>query len=126
RRRRRERGTVPFPHPAPRPFQREMMGAIAERLAGPGRVLVSAPPGIGKTAGALIPALRHATARGGRVFVATSKTTQQRMFAETVRMLGAQTPVRAVVLTAREKACLNDVVSCRPEACRFARDYEQK
>ncbi len=126
RRRRRERGPVPFPHPAPRPFQREMMSAIAEGLEGPGRVLVSAPPGIGKTAGALIPALRHATARGGRVFVATSKTTQQRMFAETVRMLGEQTPVRAVVLTAREKACLNEVVSCRPEACRFARDYEQK
>ncbi len=118
---------VPFPHQAARIHQHDMMEAIARGLEGPGRVLVSAPPGIGKTAGALIPALRHAAARGGRVFVATSKTTQQRMFADTVRLIReAGAPVRAVVLTAREKGCLNDVVSCRPETCRYADDYAGK
>src|SRR5205085_1010420 len=64
---------------------------------------------------------------GGRVFVATSKTTQQRIFAETIRKLReAGAPVRSVVLVAKEKACLNDVVLCHPEACTYARDYHVK
>src|SRR5262249_3330806 len=32
----------------------------------------------------------------------------------------------AVVLQAREKGCLNDVVHCHPEACEFAREYAAK
>ena len=58
--RRARQAQVRFPHQEPRPHQDAMIEAIEEALAGPGRVLVSAPPGIGKTAGALVPALRHA------------------------------------------------------------------
>lgn len=118
---------VHFPHPAMRPQQDAMVQAIEAALAQGRPILCSAPTGIGKTAAALVPALRHAARIGGRVFVATSKTTQQAIFARTVRLLrqcGA--PVRSVVLTAREKACLNDVVHCTVEACEFARDYADK
>jgi DNA excision repair protein ERCC-2 len=119
--------TVKFPHAELRPSQEAMIEAIAAGLTNRQPVLVSAPPGIGKTAGALVPALRHALSIGGRVFVATSKTTQQAMFAKTLRLLReAGAPVRAVVLQAKEKSCLNDTVHCHPEACEFARDYADK
>ncbi|MBL4848152.1 MAG: ATP-dependent DNA helicase [Planctomycetes bacterium] len=118
---------IAFPHAEKRPHQDALTDAIAAGLAGPKRVLVSAPPGIGKTAASLVPALRRAWELGGRVFVATSKTTQQQIFAETLKkMVERGTPVTSVVLTAREKACLNDVVHCHEDACRYARDYEKK
>ena len=118
---------IAFPHEARRPHQDALADAIAEGLAGPKRVLASAPPGIGKTAASLVPALRRAWELGGRVFVATSKTTQQQIFAETLQRMAARgTPVRSVVLTARERACLNDVVHCHEDACRYARDYSRK
>jgi DNA excision repair protein ERCC-2 len=116
-----------FPHDEPRPHQAAMTQAIGEALGAGRSVLVSAPPGIGKTAGALLPALRHALSLGGRVFVATSKTTQQAIFAKTIRLMRERgAPVRAVVLQAREKACLNDVVHCHADACQYAADYADK
>lgn len=125
--RRARRAEVKFPFPEARAHQDDMISAIETALHEKRPILVSAPPGTGKTAGALVPALRYAFEIGGRVFVATSKTTQQRIFAETVRMLReAGTPVRSVVLVAKEKACLNDVVICHPEVCAHARDYPLK
>ena len=125
--RRQRRGTVHFPFPATRSHQDTMMDAIGKALRERRPILVSAPPGTGKTAATLVPALRHAFEIGGRVFIATSKTTQQKIFAETVKKLKeAGTPVRSVVLVAKEKACLNDVVLCHPDACRYARDYHAK
>ena len=125
--RRARRGAVNFPFPETRSHQDEMMDAILASFREGRPILVSAPPGTGKTAGALVPALKHAYEIGGRVFVATSKTTQQKIFADTVRKLrDAGTPVRSVVLVAKEKACLNDVVVCHPEACAHARDYPLK
>ncbi|MGE0710278.1 MAG: helicase C-terminal domain-containing protein [Planctomycetota bacterium] len=126
-RRRAARARIVFPHDAARPQQEDMIAAIEAALSESGQALVSAPPGVGKTAAALVPALRRACELGGRVFVATSKTTQQELFAETVRAMAARgAPVRAVVLTAREKACLNEVVHCHPDACAYAADYAQK
>jgi len=121
------RARLVFPHDEQRPQQQEVVAAIEEALAGPGQALISAPPGIGKTAATLYPALRRAYELGGRVFVATSKTTQQQIFAETVRAMAARgAPVRAVVLTAKEKACLNERVHCHEDACPYAADYGRK
>lgn len=126
-RRRAVASEIRFPHPELRAPQEAMLRAVDEALAAGRPALVSAPPGVGKTAAALVPALRRALAIGGRVFVATSKTTQQAIVIRTLGLLReAGTPVRAVVLQAREKACLNRVVDCRPEACEFARDYAGK
>ncbi|MBI3726568.1 ATP-dependent DNA helicase [bacterium] len=125
--RRAQSGAVRFPFAETREHQDAMVAAVETALRERRPILVSAPPGIGKTAGALVPALRYAYEIGGRVFVATSKTTQQRIFAETLRIMRESgTPVRSVVLVAKEKACLNDVVTCHPEACRYAKDYHEK
>lgn len=125
-RRKAVRQRIRFPH-EPRQHQLDMVDAIEEALENSGQILVSAPPGIGKTAAALIPALRRAASLGGQVFVATSKTTQQEIFAKTLRLIretGA--PIRSVVLTAKSKACLNDAIHCHPDACQYAADYERK
>lgn len=123
------RATVraPFPHADYRPGQADLTDELTAALHEGGLVLLDAPTGYGKTAAALTAALRVAGERGQRVFFATARNTQQAMAEQTVRaMAAAGLPVRAVSIRARERACLNDVVACRPDTCPYAEAYHDK
>jgi DNA excision repair protein ERCC-2 len=123
----RREARVPIPHPEWRRGQREISEATLWGLQIGHQVLVEAPTGLGKTAAVLHGVLQFALARDLQVFWATSRTTQQDGVERTVaRFAEAGLPVRTIVLSAREKACLNTVVACRPDACRFARNYYDK
>ena len=124
---RRASAPTPFPHPAFRTGQEELTDTLTAQLHEGAVVLLDAPTGYGKTAAALTAALRVAAARGQRVFFATARNTQQVMAEQTVqRMAAAGLPIRAVSIRARERACLNDVVACRPDACAHADGYHDK
>ena len=134
---------LPFPFPSYRPHQEEISLTALETLEAGNHLLLSAPPGLGKTAAILHAALRFALPRGFKVFWLTAKTTQQRLVAETVRLMldrlefaenatgpTPPPPLRAVVLRAREKACPNvkdgGRVFCHDAYCRYARDHWRK
>jgi DNA excision repair protein ERCC-2 len=116
-------GTLTFPHDRPRRHQDEMIAAVAQALEAGRHLLVSAPSGIGKTAGALFPVLQHALANDQRVFFVTAKNTQQQIAAETLRRVGGAS---ATFFRAREKMCVNDVYACREEFCPHLRDFSLK
>ncbi|HUI08348.1 MAG TPA: ATP-dependent DNA helicase [Verrucomicrobiae bacterium] len=121
--RRTQSGALRFPHDNPRKYQDEMMAAVERALTEGRHLLVSAPSGIGKTAGALYPAVRHALANDRRAFFVTAKNTQQQIVVETLRKLGIPT---AVFFRARETMCINDVYACREEFCQHLRDFKAK
>ncbi len=124
---RRRGSTVPFAHPAYRPGQRAIIEDVERGLAQGKHLLLTAPTGTGKTAAVLHAALSHAYARDLRIFVATAKGTQQAVAEQTLSIIqGRGLPLRAVTIRAREKACLNEVVDCRPEGCRYAEGYYDK
>jgi DNA excision repair protein ERCC-2 len=124
---RRRAHPVPDPHAAWRPGQRELSEAVSDALRRGQQLLLSAPTGYGKTAAALHGALVVARDTGQRVFFATARGTQQQMAEATARALvAAGLPLRCVSLRAREKVCLNDVVACRADACRYAAGYHDK
>jgi len=90
-------------------------------------MLLSAPTGLGKTAAVLYGALQVAYATDKRVFFATARTTQQRIAVETLQAMARQgVPLKAVQIRARDKTCLNEVVACRPDCCRFARGHHDR
>jgi DNA excision repair protein ERCC-2 len=121
---RRARSTeLNFPHDRPRKYQDQMIAAVENALAKGRHLLVSAPSGIGKTAAALYPALKHALAYDQRIFFVTAKNTQQQIAWETLRRVGA---VTAVQFRAREQMCINDVYACREEFCAHLRDFRAK
>lgn len=131
---RRRSAAVPFAHDDWRPGQDDLAHEVEELLHQGRHVLLSAPTGYGKTAAVLFSAVRQAYATDRRVFIATARTTQQRMAEDTVREMAARgLPVRAVSIRARDKACLNYVstgdggvsklVVCRPESCPYADGY---
>ncbi|HHO53191.1 MAG TPA: hypothetical protein ENK18_20530 [Deltaproteobacteria bacterium] len=119
--------SVPCAHEAWRSGQEAIVEAVTRNLGAGNDVLVEAPTGLGKTAAALYGVLVHALAHDKQIFWATARTTQQ---AGAVRALGHLTaaglPLRSVVLTAKDKACLNEIVSCRPDVCPYAEGYYDK
>lgn len=126
---RRRAATVPLPHTSWRPGQQRIAETVERHLddVSVQGIFVEAPTGLGKTAAILYGALCHAMRTDRRIFWATSRTTQQIVVEAAVRRFAERgLPVRSVTFTARERACLNDVVSCRPDACRFATHYHDK
>ncbi len=108
--------TLSFPHAKPRHHQDEMIAAVERALATGRHLLVNAPSGIGKTAGALFPVVKDALAHDRRVFFVTAKNTQQAVALETLRKM--ETPT-AVAFRARENMCIHSVYACREEFCPF-------
>lgn len=124
---------VRWPFPNRRNGQEEVQEAVRTGLNAGRPVLVQAPTGLGKTVAVLSATLEVALRSDRQVFWATTRTTQQPVVLATLeRLAAAGTPVRAVVLNARGKVCLHEgpdggtLVDCRPESCRFARDYFDK
>lgn len=121
---RRKADRVPHPHGQWRAGQQLIVDRITEGLAQGKTVLVQAPTGLGKTDAALFAAIQHALRADRQVFWATARTTQQVGAVRALRRLHEQgLPIRSVTLSAKEKVCLNDIVSCRPDVCRFAESY---
>jgi len=132
---------IVFPHPKPRKYQDEMIAAVERALAKGRHLLVSAPSGIGKTAGVLYPVLKYAFAHDKRVFFVTAKNTQQQIVLETLRRIGGgaggpapsnkrdgndRATTTAVFFRAREKMCINSVYACREEFCPYLHDLAAK
>jgi len=115
---------LPFPHEAVRPAQEPMMEAVTDALFGERHLLVAAPTGVGKTAAALHPALRHALTSGKRAVFLTAKTLQQEMAVRTAR--GMQPPAgpwHSIQLRAKSAMCANDEQICHEDVCPFAASY---
>jgi DNA excision repair protein ERCC-2 len=124
---RRRTVVVPMPHPTWRPGQGALAAEVHEVVNRGGHLLLSAPTGLGKTAAVLYGALQVAYATDKRVFFATARTTQQRIAVETLQAMAREgMPLKAVQIRARDKTCLNEVVACRPECCRFARGHHDR
>ncbi len=67
------------------------------------------------------------------VFFLTSKTTQQKIVADTLRLWNLESqaspavPVfNGLILRSKEKICANDVVFCHESRCRYAQDFFRK
>jgi DNA excision repair protein ERCC-2 len=124
---RRRDAVVPFAHDDWRLGQEELATEVEDAVARGGHLLLNAPTGLGKTAGVLYGVLAEAYRTDRRVFFATARTTQQRIVEDTIRKLSqAGLPIRAVSIRARDKACLNEVVSCRPDCCKFANGHHDR
>jgi DNA excision repair protein ERCC-2 len=115
-----------FPFHRPRPGQETIIEAVARALDQREHILVEAPTGLGKTAAALYPALRHALEHDRRVYVLTAKTLQQKMSTAVLEMLNTEAAFRSLRLRAKAKMCANDEVLCHEDYCVYARDYALK
>ncbi|MFX1514164.1 MAG: ATP-dependent DNA helicase [Promethearchaeota archaeon] len=119
--------TLRFPFANYRPEQDKIIEHVKNTINNGKRLIVSAPSGLGKTVGTLYPTIKLGLKKNLRVFVATSKTTQQKIYKDTLqRMVKKGANIRAIILTAKEKVCMNSEYICDPQFCHLLENYSNQ
>jgi DNA excision repair protein ERCC-2 len=117
--------TLEFPYNAMRPYQEEIVSAVARAVYQQEALLVSAPTGIGKTIAVLYPAVRQSLKAGKKLFYLTSKTLQQDAAIKALEMLNDGS-FRVLRIRAKQKMCAHTEMICHEDFCPFAAKYSAK
>ncbi|MBN2558221.1 MAG: ATP-dependent DNA helicase [Clostridia bacterium] len=120
--------SLEFPFSSYRNGQRKMAEKAYVSIREGNRLFIQAPTGIGKTMGALFPAVK-ALGEGlvERIFYLTAKTVTAGIAIENQRKLcDSGLNLRTVVLTAKDKVCPKEKRNCDPDFCDRARDYYER
>jgi len=116
---------VQFPHEQMRPYQNEMIGAVARAIWQRDALLISAPTGVGKTIAALYPAVRQSLKLGKKLFYLTSKTLQQDAAVRALDMLNDGS-FRVLRIRSKQKMCAHTQMICHEDFCPYAARYSEK
>ncbi|HME86990.1 MAG TPA: ATP-dependent DNA helicase [Candidatus Nanoarchaeia archaeon] len=101
-----------FPYSEIRPEQDKLLESIRDSISKKQHTLVHAPTGLGKTVGALVPALEHALEKNLTVFFLTSRHTQHAIAVETLKAIKEKHGTNFIVtdLVGKKNMCLQDGV----------------
>ncbi len=114
-----------FPFVKYRIGQRELAVAAYKTIKEGAKIFVQAPTGIGKTISTLYPAIKVMGEEGvEKIFYLTAKTITRevpRYSLDILRESGMR--AKSVVLTAKDKICLNEEVKCNPKDCIYAKGH---
>lgn len=92
------------------------------------KIFLQAPTGIGKTISTIFPSVK-AVGEGlaNRIFYLTAKNVNRKVAEESFEILRYQGLVfKSIVISAKEKVCLNDRANCNKEECLYAKGYYDK
>lgn len=114
-----------FPFKEYRKGQRELAVAAYKTIEERKNLFVQAPTGIGKTMSTLFPGLK-AIGEGfaSKIFYLTAKTITREVPTNSMDMLIARgLKAKTVIITAKDKICLNHEVKCNPRDCIYAKGH---
>ncbi len=114
-----------FPFEEYRKGQRKMAVDSYLAIKTGSQLIVQAPTGIGKTIAVLFPAIK-AMAEGysEKIFYLTARTTGRIAAVKALgEMRGKGLRIKSLVLTAKDKICLNPGTGCDGDECRYALGY---
>lgn len=112
----------PFPY---RPGQKELAAMTYHTIEEKKKLFIEAPTGVGKTITTVFPAVK-AMGEGisDRIFYLTAKTITRTVAEECFNLLcGQDLKFKPITITAKEKMCILDKVSCNPGDCERARGH---
>ena len=114
-----------FPYDGYRKGQRKMAVAVYRAILDKKNLFVDAPTGTGKTISTIFPAVKSlGEGLSDKIFYLTSKNTTAKEALKSLYLLKEKNlSIKAVSITSKDKICLNDEISCNPEACPFARGH---
>lgn len=114
-----------FPFDGYRKGQKTLMRRVYETIDQRDTLFARAPTGIGKTIGTLFPALKTvARDKTDKLFYLTAKTIGKKVAIDTLQLLKRNgLDVKFILITAKEKSCTNEVFSCTPDDCPFAKGH---
>jgi Rad3-related DNA helicase len=109
----------PFPY---RPGQKELAAVTYHTIEDKKKLFIQAPTGVGKTITTVFPAVK-AMGEGlsDRIFYLTAKTITRTVAEDCFSLLGQQNlSFKPLTITAKEKMCVLDKISCSPGDCQRA------
>ena len=115
-----------FPYERIRPGQQEMMAAVYDAVQQRGFLYVCAPTGIGKTMGALFPAVKAmADGHCRKLFYLTARNPVKTVAEDSFKTLVARGfALRGITMTAKDRLCpMPEGTPCRPEDCPRAKGF---
>ncbi|NLW21840.1 MAG: ATP-dependent DNA helicase [Tissierellia bacterium] len=114
-----------FPFKSYRKGQRKLAVAVYQTILNGKNLFAQAPTGIGKTISTIFPSIK-AIGEGiaSKVFYLTAKTiTREAALNSIKQMAGKGLRLKSIVITAKEKICLNENVKCNPKDCPYAKGH---
>lgn len=114
--------TFPFPY---RTGQKELAAMTYRTIEDKKKLFIEAPTGVGKTITTVFPSVK-AMGEGlcDRIFYLTAKTITRTVAEDCFSLLGKQDLFfKPVTITAKEKMCVLDKISCNPGDCERARGH---
>lgn len=114
-----------FPYDVYRKGQRELAVATYNTILDEKNLFVQAPTGIGKTISTLFPSIKSlGEGIGYKIFYLTAKTITRQVALDSIENMKSKgLRIKTIVLTAKEKICLNDEVNCDPNCCSYAKGH---
>lgn len=114
-----------FPYDVYRKGQRELAVATYNTILDEKNLFVQAPTGIGKTISTLFPSIKSlGEGIGYKIFYLTAKTITRQVALDSIENMKSKgLRIKTIVLTAKEKICLNDEVNCDPNCCPYAKGH---
>ncbi len=105
--------------------QRELAAQVYRTVREGRKLFLEAPTGVGKTLTTLFPAVKSMGADlTEKVFYLTAKTITRSVAGDAIGLLRQKgLKIKSVVITAKEKVCLNDKCECNPDICPYAKGH---
>lgn len=117
--------SLKFPFSRYRKGQRELAVSTYRTIEEGKKLFAQAPTGIGKTMSTLFPSIKAIGEEiASKIFYLTAKTiTREVPIASMGMMLNKGLRAKTLVITAKEKICLNDETKCNPRDCQYAKGH---
>ncbi|MFW6262881.1 MAG: helicase C-terminal domain-containing protein, partial [Thermotogota bacterium] len=114
-----------FPFERFRDGQRKFSVMVYHSVKNKKKLFAQAPTGTGKTLATLFPAIK-AMGKGltNTLFYLTSKTITRQAIENTLQLLKTKgLKLKSIVITAKEKMCINSEFKCNPYSCPYAKGH---
>jgi DNA excision repair protein ERCC-2 len=113
-----------FPFDKYRKGQRRFMASVYKVIIEDEKLFARAPTGIGKTMGTLFPAIKSMSKKNSKIFYLTAKTIGRDVAQNALKLLESNgLHIKRVVITAKDKICLNDSKKCDGQYCEYAKGH---
>ena len=105
--------------------QKELAAGVYRTIYHKRKLFLEAPTGVGKTLSTVFPSVKALGEElGERIFYLTAKTITRTVAEQSFELLRQKgLRFKTVVLTAKEKACMNEACECNPVACPYAKGH---
>ncbi|MDY3902003.1 ATP-dependent DNA helicase [Peptoniphilus sp.] len=114
-----------FPFKKFRKGQRELSVAVYNTIDSESKLFVEAPTGIGKSISTIFPTIKAmGEDKIDKAFYLVARSTGKQAAKDALeRLLNRKLKLKITMVTAKDKICLNDKVSCNPKDCIYARGH---